>query len=502
MDIYSRKSKLKFVLIIIAFCIAVATLWYTNVIAGKIAAEEKKEVQLWAEAISNKARLVKFTNQLFERLAQDERRKVKTWADATKLAISVEDNESLTFVTNILTENKNIPIIQTDDRKRIKNYKNVDFEGIEDSSFLQGKLFTEFSNYPPIQVFYINNVDYIYYQDSRLFTELRVVLNDLIESFISEVINSASVPVLLTDSVGNMISMANLDTANCNSHEDVLSLFSSFRNESDKVEVDLGEGNKKIVYYQNSELLSQLKYYPFILIAIVGIFLFVSYLAFSGARKAEQNQVWVGMAKETAHQLGTPISSLAAWLEYIKETDASDKIEANILVELEKDVNRLSLVADRFSKIGSKPDLQNHSLHEVLTDAINYISHRASDKVKFKLDLKDEEGIFRINRQLFDWVIENILKNALDAMEGEGKIKVSAERQGDKAIIDITDNGKGIPKSKFDLIFQPGYSTKQRGWGLGLSLCKRIIENYHSGKIFVKSSTAGKGSTFRIIIPD
>ena len=266
------------------------------------------------------------------------------------------------------------------------------------------------------------------------------------------------------------------------------------------LEFDLGDGKKHYVYYSNSLLLKQLKAFPYIQFFLFSLLIGVAYLGFSNSRREEQNRVWVGMAKETAHQLGTPISSLAAWIDYMKEVPVEEQDNEQFIAEVEKDVNRLGLIAERFSKIGSKPDLHAKPIKETLENAVDYMRNRTSAKVNYIFEVEEDGLRFKVNELIFDWVIENLIKNALDAMDGEGEIKVRSFHSPNHAIIDICDTGKGIPKSDFETIFQPGYSTKKRGWGLGLSLVKRIIENYHSGKIFVKSSSE-KGTTFRIKLP-
>ncbi len=256
-------------------------------------------------------------------------------------------------------------------------------------------------------------------------------------------------------------------------------------------------GNKSYVYFEDSFLLTQLKYYPYIQFAIIGLFLLVSYLLFSTFRKAEQNQVWVGMAKETAHQLGTPLSSLMAWVEYLKDKG----VDNATITELNKDVRRLEIITDRFSKIGSEPELKSEEVLTLLDNLINYLKTRVSRKVTFAIvNLEEDEVFAQINKPLFEWVIENLCKNAIDAMGGNGDITVEVSEEGQQVIIDISDTGKGIPASKFKTVFEPGFTTKKRGWGLGLSLTKRIMENYHSGKIFVKQSEIDKGTTFRIVL--
>jgi signal transduction histidine kinase len=232
---------------------------------------------------------------------------------------------------------------------------------------------------------------------------------------------------------------------------------------------------------------------------VIALFLGVSYFAFSYSRTSEQNKVWAGMSKETAHQLGTPISSLMGWIDYIKESDAN--ISLKVLKEMEHDMNRLELITERFSKIGSEPSLTEYNLLEVLDESVSYINARTSEKVSIAIrDSEKFEGVnVAVNKPLFAWVVENLCKNAVDAMEGKGDIWFEMAGIGDEQIqFDVVDTGKGVPSNKFKTIFKPGYTTKKRGWGLGLSLVKRIIENYHSGKIYVKSSEVGKGTRFRI----
>jgi two-component system, sporulation sensor kinase D len=258
-------------------------------------------------------------------------------------------------------------------------------------------------------------------------------------------------------------------------------------------------GTQWFVYYKDSDLLTQLKFFPYIQLSLITIFLLMAYAAFSSSRKSEQDQVWVGLAKETAHQLGTPISSLMAWTELMKEKFHAE--DDPLIAEMENDIKRLEIVADRFSKIGSTPKLEDHRVYEVVKDFVDYFRIRVSKNISFEMTGNPhlQAGL---NVPLFDWVLENLLKNAVNAIEGKGKIKVdvSGNKIKKQVFIDITDTGKGIPRSKFDTVFQPGYTTRKRGWGLGLSLTKRMIENYHDGQIFVRDSELGKGTTFRIVL--
>jgi len=243
--------------------------------------------------------------------------------------------------------------------------------------------------------------------------------------------------------------------------------------------------------------MNEVQYYPLVQLLIVGLFIIVTILALRSRYRAVQNQVWAGMAKETAHQLGTPVSSLEGWVEMLKENAANEKI----VRELEKDVDRLRLVSDRFGKIGSKPQLENSNIIAQVGNMVEYIKKRAGEKVNFTIQSHGKKEVqAKISEPLFDWVIENLLKNALDAMEGKGSITIDIRNSTDSVNIDVTDTGKGIAKQNISKVFNPGFTTKKRGWGLGLSLSKRIIEQYHKGEIFVKSSEPGKGTTFRIVL--
>jgi signal transduction histidine kinase len=262
--------------------------------------------------------------------------------------------------------------------------------------------------------------------------------------------------------------------------------------------VPMGTGHW-LIYYQDSPLLTQLKYFPYVQLSVIAIFLLLAYTAFSSSRRSEQNQVWVGLAKETAHQLGTPISSLMAWIELLK--DKFNAEDDTLIVEMENDIRRLEIVADRFSKIGSKPQLEAHNVYQVISEFADYFRIRVSNKIGFEVK-GNKELQAGLNIPLFDWVIENLLKNAVNAIEGAGNITVEISGSKTKKLvyIDIIDTGKGIPRSKFAMVFQPGYTTRKRGWGLGLSLTKRIVENYHDGQVFVRDSELGKGTIFRITL--
>ena len=263
-----------------------------------------------------------------------------------------------------------------------------------------------------------------------------------------------------------------------------------------------GSGYSSIIYLNNSKLYSLIRLYPLVQFFLVAIFILLGYLVFSASRREEQNRVWAGMAKETAHQLGTPISAILAWIEHLKMDENISESQLEIVGELVNDVDRLNLVADRFSKIGSEPKLKSYDIYEILEETKEYMEKRASRKVTFNFP-DDSAGKMsvNVNKHLFVWVLENLIRNALDAMDGEGQISAIVNTKQDKIVIELSDTGKGIPESKHKTVFKPGFSTKSRGWGLGLSLAKRIIEEYHKGKIFVKNSKLNEGTTFAISLP-
>ena len=320
-------------------------------------------------------------------------------------------------------------------------------------------------------------------------------------NFLYEIIQAnTTIPVILTDSNGVVNQFRNIEAFKMGNEAWVADKIAEMKKQNEPFEIEF-MGGKQLIYYENSTLLNQLRIYPYFQLAVIALFLAMSYFAFSYSRTSEQNKVWAGMSKETAHQLGTPISSLMAWLDYLKESDA--EVPQKVITEMEHDMDRLGLITERFSKIGSEPSLTICSLYEVIEESVRYINSRTSDKVSIFIrdQEKFKEAQVQLNKPLFAWVVENLCKNAVDAMEGEGEIVFSFQGIRDtKVLIDISDTGKGVPSNKFKTIFKPGYTTKKRGWGLGLSLVKRIVENYHKGKIYVKSSELDKGTVFRIEI--
>lgn len=316
--------------------------------------------------------------------------------------------------------------------------------------------------------------------------------------FLSSIIeNNTSVPVILTDGSDVIIDSKNFDAARMRDPMFLKQELQKIKKKKEPIIVDFGNGYTNLIYYKDSTILTQLNYYPWVQIGIIILFILVAYLAFSSAKKADDNQVWVSMSKETAHQLGTPTSSLAGWVEILQHKYP----EISLTREISRDVERLEKITERFSRIGAEPVLNKADIVSIISHTIDYLKTRSSSKVRFVIDFDPVKKItLQLNAALFEWVIENITKNAIDAMEGHGVITYRISETGRLILIDITDTGKGIPKNLFKKIFNPGYSTKQRGWGLGLSLARRIIEDFHKGRIYVRHSEVGKGSCIRIVM--
>lgn len=498
MNIYVKKQRWKWLLFVIAIIIVFTSLWYTTRLAREIARDEKEKIKLWAEAVQRKAKLVKFTNDLFQKLQNEERKKAELYALATK-ELNSSTNEISLFVLKVLQDNTTVPVILTDDAGQVNASRNLDSVVTDDREAMQKELELMKSLYEPVVIdVYKGRKNYLYHKDSRLFNDIKVVFDSLIKSFISEVaINSAAVPVIYTDSSRTIvIASGNIDSVKINTPEKLRAALQAMESQNTPIIVDLGEGFKNYIFYEESTLLAQLRFYPYIQFGVIGLFLLIAYVLFSTSRKAEQDQVWVGMSKETAHQLGTPLSSLMAWTEYLRSTGTDE----SVVNEMNRDVARLNTITDRFSKIGSQPTLHEADVCEVVRNAIDYLKTRTSRNVNYIVEIPDTEINVMLSVPLFEWVIENICKNAVDAMDGKGEFKVVVKEVPEGVCIDMCDSGKGIHKSKYKSVFKPGYTTKKRGWGLGLSLSKRIIENYHNGKIYVLQSEEGKGTTFRILL--
>lgn len=311
------------------------------------------------------------------------------------------------------------------------------------------------------------------------------------------IIGNSTVPVILVDDEDNIITWRNIDSiAVAKDSIYLIDRLQEMKENTAPIEISVFDEEKQYIYFEHSILIEMLALYPYMQLSVIGLFVVISYFAFSSSRNAEQNQVWVGMSKETAHQLGTPLSSLLGWVEYLKTT----KVKASIVEEISKDVSRLETITDRFSKIGSEPKFENVSVKEITDNVISYLRSRISDKVNIST-LGEDSCNLNLCVPLFEWVIENLTKNAVDAMDGKGCLTITINKTEEKLLIDFADTGKGIAKKNFKKVFKPGFTSKKRGWGLGLSLVRRIIEDHHYGKIFVKNSELDEGTVFRIELP-
>ena len=504
MKLYSKKQKWKLILSVSGIGIIVLIFWLTSLIVSNVKTAEQEKIQLWSEAIKKKASLVKLTNEAFEELSKNEREKIHMWARATK---EFQKNlEDYGLALEIIQKNKNIPLILTDENSKYVSHLNVDvLENISISSQTKIeqkadslKLIWEIQN-QPIEIKYSENKSQkIYYSNSKKYFQLQQMRDSLLNSFTDEIMNNiALVPVIFYDTISSSIIASNVIDSTALNNE-LKALIEEMKKENSPISIDLGSGNSGIVYYDNSKTLFQLQYFPIFILITIGIFSLISYLLFSTFRKAEQNQVWAGMAKETAHQLGTPLSSLQGWIEILREKEVSGQ---EAFVEMEKDIKRLTVVSERFSKIGSKVKITETNLNEFIFTYMDYMQKRIPKTVDVVLNLPEKEITANINPPLFSWVLENVLKNAADAMGGKGSINLTLYLKNKQTTIDISDNGKGIPNTQIKTVFEPGYTTKERGWGLGLSLAKRIIEGQHKGKIQVKSSKINVGTTIEITLP-
>lgn len=378
---------------------------------------------------------VLISNNLVKELGEQERERMDIWAQATQRLAKANVDSDFEFLLAIISQNNSIPVLICDKNFNISEFRNFSLPDKRDN-------------------------------DKQLWSEL----SDRNRKWLSYRLHKAVGPYTLKQAVGR---------------------------DRHFIEVELFGGENQYIYYEDSKLLKRLSMYPYIQMAVMIILAFIIYMAMVYTKRAEQNRVWAGLSKETAHQLGTPISSLMAWTEYLRES-GTDK---EITDEIDKDVRRLSVIADRFSKIGSKPEIEFDYLNEVVTASLEYMRSRISGRVRLTIHCDADDCGINVSRPLIEWVMENLTKNAVDAMQGEGELDITTGHDRNTAWIEVRDTGKGIAKKNFKTVFNPGYTTKKRGWGLGLTLVKRIIEEYHGGRIFVKESTPGRGTTFRIELP-
>ena len=492
---------LLFGLTIVAF---VAVLYYSGVLLKDIAKEERNKVELWAKAVKHKAELVNSTNKFFNEIKLEEGKRAQQFAQVfqklNEASTSAEINSYLSEIENNKKNNK-FPLILASSDGSISYTMNEkeEVEKMRNVSQLGDRL----AEYDSIVLHYdpedTSSYVTIFYKQSQVYTDLKGALDTLQSSFFQEIVsNTASLPVLVTNAtMDKVILSGNIDTTELQANGGLAAMLDHMKNKNQPIEVVLPDQGKCYVFYEESPVLVRLRYFPYIQLFIILVFVIIAYLLFSFARRSEQNRVWVGMSKETAHQLGTPISSLMAWTEILRESE----VDPTMVDEINKDVKRLDTIAQRFSKIGSVPELKEENLVEVIRDFTAYLRTRISSKVTITFDADNTPDIIiPLNRYLFEWVIENLCKNAVDAMDGCGSITIVVADEPRHVHIDITDTGKGIPQKMQKTIFNPGYTSKSRGWGLGLTLAKRIIKEYHKGKLFVKNSVVGKGTTMRITL--
>lgn len=375
------------------------------------------------------------SNNLVKQLAVQERERMDIWAKATERLAKANVDSDFEFLLAIISQNNSIPVLITDGDFNISEFRNFNLPDKRDA-------------------------------DKSIYDDLSERNKDYLTKRLRKACGNT--PLQEMAKTGNHI-----------------------------IEIELMGGMRQYIYYEDSTLLRSLSLYPYIQMMVMITLAVILYLAVVNTKRAEQNRVWVGLSKETAHQLGTPISSLMAWTEYLKAVG----VEPEIAGELDKDVKRLSTIADRFSKIGSKPDMDLEYINQTVETSLDYMRNRISNRVEIRMFLSEDDHGVRLSRSLFEWVMENLTKNAVDAMAGEGKIDIMTGADKNNVWIEVRDTGKGIPRKNFKTVFKPGYTTKKRGWGLGLTLVKRIIEDYHGGRIYVKESEPGVGTTFRIEFP-
>jgi signal transduction histidine kinase len=496
-NIYIRKRWWNLALTVLAVLIITISVYYTNYLVKRFAAQESKQIEMWAEAVQSHADLMNYTKVFFNEVGEQEEKRVQLLAKAYESFLDADPNENTSIYLEIIQSNISIPVVITDDKKNIFLSINMP-EHLKDKTVFDEEMQGEFNVYSPIKIDLFGKNEWLFYKESLIYTELKGVLDDLFTLFITDVTdNAVGAPVIIMDSTDkHILAYGNLDSEKMKDPKYVENQLEIMQDQHFPIKVNYIDNNKVYIYYRTSDLLLQMRYFPIVQILIFSLFVLLAYLLFSYVRRSEQNQVWAGMAKETAHQIGTPLSSLMGWIELMK---LEEKPFIGTL-EMERDIDRLNTITERFSKIGSIPTLEPTDVVATVDKTIKYLQHRFSSKFEFEIQLPVREIVIPLNAALFSWVLENLTKNAIDAMTDKGKITIELTEDDDNVYIDISDTGKGIPRNMYKQVFSPGYTSKKRGWGLGLSLAKRIIEDYHKGKIFVKGSVVGQGTTFRIVL--
>ncbi len=471
----------------VTIVMALAALWQVQRIAEQIRQGEEEKVRLWANAVGQRNQMAAATAQFFQEAMLDEHRKMRLYTDILQSFndpdLSTDLKFSLAYV-NYIVDSSHTPIIITTSKDSIITVPQ-ELAGQK----LDGCLLEEYSVNPPFHYRIWGMRMTLYYKESEYFTRLREVLDGFTQSFLTDITqNSVLVPVVIFDSThSHVIAYGNMDSIQLH----------TLRFNNDPIEINMPDGSRAYVHYSSTPLLRSLRWLPLFYIFIALVLVVVSYFLFRTARTAEQNRIWAGLAKETAHQLGTPISSLSGWVEYLHGKELTDEYAA----EVGKDLQRLETITHRFSKIGSVPELKEEDVREATLAAVAYLQSRTPRRVKFNVAFPDGEPfIAPINSHLFQWVIENLCKNAVDAMEGDGTISITASQDARKIYLDISDTGRGMSTAVQKHIFDSGFTTKTRGWGLGLPLARRIVNQYHRGRLYLKYSVPGQGSCFRIVL--
>jgi signal transduction histidine kinase len=503
MDLYSAKQRWKVILIFISILIIGASLFVSNQMIQKIAERDRSKAKEWAGSLKKKVELVELSARIFQSLREKEREKIELVVAAQKTLLNPSDislNQDLAFTLSIIESNKNIPVILLNDDGSVAQSRNVDpflseekkpgeIEKLAEKWQNDGRVFN-------IKVFGDMEMSFIY-GESPEFLRLQRQSDSLIASFNQDLSKQSNlIPVLFYDSDSKKVISSNLSKQEL-APKRLAKTIAELQAQNKPIHINFGEG-EKLLYFSDSPEVKQLIWLPYIEFGVVALIVIIGYLLFSTYRKAEQNQVWAGLAKETAHQLGTPLSSLMAWVSHLENEDVDPMVPR----EMQKDLQRLEKITDRFSKIGSGAKLIEEDFVFTIENNLNYLKARLSDKIDIEFTVDGQLPMIVLhNRSLMEWVVENICKNAVDAMGGVGKLHVHIQEVAEWVHVDIKDTGKGLTNKQFKTIFQPGYSTKKRGWGLGLTLVKRIVEEYHKGRVFVLTSEIDKGTTFRISIP-
>jgi signal transduction histidine kinase len=499
MDLYASKQRWKLLLVMLALLVVGASLFYSNQSIQKIGSRERSKAKQWALALRKKAELVELSSQIFGALQEKERQKMELVVQANRTLLGASDlnvSQDVDFALQIIEANKDIPFILLNDDGSVSQSRNLVQATSKEMMLQLAKNWIQEGRSYKIQVFEDMYMT-LCYGFSKELLRLQTQTDSLIRSFNADLTDQKGlVPVLLYDPHTKLVEASNL-SENVLAPAQIKATINEMELAYKPIALTI-KGKQKLLYLKDSEEVKQLYWLPYLQFGVLGLLVLVGYLLFSMYRKAEQNQVWAGMAKETAHQLGTPLSSMMAWVAHLEQQD----IDPMIPREMHKDLERLEKITDRFSKIGSGAKLIEGDLAATIENNLNYLKARLSQKVEMHFELDAQRPLMVLhNASLMEWVVENICKNAVDAMEGIGTLRIHIREVAEWVHIDISDTGKGLTPKQFKTIFEPGYSTKKRGWGLGLTLVKRIVEEYHKGKVFVLQSTPDKGTTFRISIP-